>query len=247
MELLDARVIRDEKKKNEMEANERVRKLADEETRLVTAVNDARLQGAKAMKEIQENHDAFVLEKKKERNALIAEVEGLYERRREELIPVDVLKKNAEKLLATNEARAKELDGIAEALDAQHEKNQDEADSIDEIKDELKQQSKDLDKRERQIVAEENRQKASSLKLGDRWAGLTEAIHAANQDATKAMHYFDTREAKNAMIEAAQKIRHEEQDKRDKELENKDIALADKYRSLQAATNEVYKKHGIKV
>jgi hypothetical protein len=240
MEILSPDAVNKERKNSEAEANERTRKLAEEETRLTKIVNRARENAKKSLDEIEKTHNEFKSAKEIERAELTAQVEKLRAEKKTLLAPIDDIRSQAEAVLLDAQATASRAVAKEKNAEALHERSVEAADKIEELKGELDYRSSKLDDREREIKREEARQKASADSLAGKWTEL----HKAAAESNERTLALDEREAKLILRERATEIRATEQNDRQRKQNLKDDEIKDRYATLEKAIEE-HRKNGI--
>ena len=122
------------------------------------------------------------------------------------------------------------------------EKNQGFLKNINDIKIKIRERVRTLDTREHEIIKEENNNKQQFKKLALKWAGYLKAI-TKNNARTQELD----READSISIrEKAIELRSQSQDQRDHNLYKREVALSDKYKTLEDAVDE-HRKKGVKI
>ena len=242
MELLSPTKINQDKAKETESARKRTVALADEESRLVSAVNLAKGKTATILAEMDATMAEYRLEMTAERLKLSGEVNRLEERRIDLLKPIDELKLEADEILRIANARASELDNRAKEIEANHEKNVELADRLVDRGDLLTSQENALESREEKIVASEKTLKDSANILADKWVEYHEAVNGQNVREQS----LATKEAQVVQVTEANAIRKAEQDTRDHVLYEKKRGIIDGYAALQEAIRE-HREKGVKI
>lgn len=239
MKLLDPHDIKKHRSESAEEARKRNNALASEESRLARAVNKARATAEAAIKQIDDDFQAYSAEIKEKRRQLASEVESLETRRLEAMEPIKKLRKDAEKILADARQFAADVAAEKADLEADKEKNSELAEALQDRSDELNLREQKLEQKEKHLASEQERQQESSKKLGDKWFKLGQAVSDHNKQVAK----LETERKRLAIIEATQETRHQKQQEREAKQIEHDRAIEDKYNTLALAIEEAKKNY----
>lgn len=237
MELLDPKNIRAERTNRRDEAQERLQKLSDVESRLVKSVNDLfreeRIQKNKLAKFITESESSM----KKKREEMLAEISILEKRRTSALEPVTKLQEEAEAGIAKNAKEAERLvaleTGIKAAGDAKtaalgtREANLTQKEAL------VEEKAADLDRREKAIATTEAKLKNDVIALKTERKEFDTEVYEWNKlySATDAELKKREIQTKRDSDDAANLKKQNEIEA--ERLRNEDLAIKDKYRTLQ--------------
>jgi hypothetical protein len=234
MELLSPKTIRAQKGGAREEARGRNEKLASEEKRLVTSINDLKLiekdQRKKTADAIAANEASLAVKQ----TVLAKEVGALEARKAEAMKPVDEKLLEAKQLIADNKLQLEAIEISRAELETTKQKILELDSALKNKESEIDRRNETLDRREKAISAGENEIKRLTDDLANRWVEYNEQVHKLDEKTA----FVEKRQNELASVDSAQGIRHLEQDKRDKELQNGQIALKDAYAALAQA-----KKH----
>lgn len=235
MDLLSPDDIRKDRSESAEESQQRSRALAAEESRLARAINQARADADREMEIIETDYREFKREKEEERKILTGDINSLRAQKAELLKPIDKIRENAEILLQEAENRLSIAKKAEANIEADHEKNQDRAEDLQDYADDLNIRSGELDKSELRIKNEDIRILNSAKDLGDKWLEYHDAVNNLNTKTLKV----ETREGQIIFDTRANEIRKKQQDERDNDLNKKQWALEDGYRNLAKARKEI--------
>lgn len=239
MKILDPKEIQEQKSEVAEKATARVRKLAEEEMRLVSNVNSLRIEEKKQKdRTLQAMNEADLPVKK---SILAQEVEYLEKRKKEALKPIDEkqnefkerekeIQREKYQLIVDREILASERENLSERLE----------DIID-SEEENKRKSDALNSREAGIAKAEEEIKRSTEELGNKWVEL----HKASMDLNEKIRMITEKEINLITREKAIDVRVVELSENAKMQYNKDIEIKDKYKALQEAVEESRKKRNI--
>lgn len=239
MQLLTPDDIKQQKIKGQDESRRRSIMLADEESKQAKLLNLTRQHADEQKKEIAEDLEKFKVEVGAEKAVLIAEVTDLEERKREALKPINEIQKEAENRLATAKEKEADLAKREAALATDREALAERIDAVVEREEENAQKADDLDRRASNLEKEEARAKESEIELSKKWV-------VYHETATKSSATLDKKAQELALRERAIEIRAEEQNARDRALDDRESNLHHRYAALEAAIRE-HKRNGIDV
>lgn len=235
MKLLTPEQSKSDNSKIERERRERIAKLSNAETSLVSSINALKAKEIAEKERIAEELEQARIELKTEKETLLLEVTSLRSERKELMKPIKEIHADADRRLDEAKKIHADADNRESQLNERQEQIQERAESVVNKENEIQERGGILAKRENRIEIEEKRLKESSEKLAAKWAEYHIGV-------TTAERIFRQREAD---IEAAKKANDSIRESNLKEsarLVEERRAVKDLYRALEEA-----KKHlGIK-
>lgn len=232
MKLLDPNEIRQEKSESVEQANERTKKLARDEARLVKSVNSLRSEEIKQKKRTEQaTNEADLIVRQ---SILAQEVEYLEAKKAQALKPIDDKQKDFDRQFTEIQEEKNQLEKDKENLDSEREEMLDRIETFSDNEAEIKEKYLALDNRKENIVKAEEEIKRLTKVLGGNWV----EYHKAVEDLNEKIKQNITKESNIATREKAIEDRKIEQDKRDKEIQAEKRLLKSNYEALETA-----KKH----
>lgn len=217
-----------------MEARARVRDLALEEERLVKSVNDLRTLETEERDRIGSEMKDFHASQGVVRDDLLKEIGTLEQRKAEALKPID---DRLAAVVEREEAADKRDDALTtkeRALANDKEEHMQNLEDFADRKDEQNLREKKLGEREVKVAASEESARVSLARAGDAWARNAQQIEAADAVLLERENAVATRER-------IADIRHEQQEKRTFEQDERDRTLKSQYDQLEKASEQFYK------
>lgn len=242
MKLLDPKEAKEVKDKSEEEKIQRLRKLSEEECRLVTSINNLNEEEKKIKQRLEiETHKTN--EKLKIRKSILSvEVEALEKRKDEAMKPVKEIRIESEKIKNEYETELKELLERKAKIAKDEDDLIEKFEKINDTEDEYRNKFLNLEKREAGIQSAEEEIKRSTLNLSKEWVKFHEESHKIREyiENQRILIENDRKINENdKKINESVRLSNEAEAKR---LRNEDRAIKDKYVALEQA-----KKHlGIK-
>lgn len=240
MELLDPNEIKDSKKESAQKSQKIIISLSEEEARLNKEVNLLREHADKQKKDIKEEVDRFIESQIGRKEALEGEVAALEARKTEALKPVYDTRSEADEYLKKAKLTLEIAEKKEKEADAKYEEIVEQSYELKDKADELTIREGEIGGKEDRVKAEESRLKDSANALTEKWAVFHEATANANAE-------FAMREKKIQDSEKTLEIRQAQQDAREKEQNDHDRAIKDKYDELGRAVEEVKKKYNVSI
>ena len=225
MQLLSQKEKDNNKISNERETKDRIRKLGNEEVKAVNTFNELKIELEKKTSKIRTDFDSFEKDVTTKKRKLDNEVTRLENRRTEALKPI---KTEQELINKRNiELDSKEEDLKQGLLELENDK-QDALDMKEEYIDRkqvLDEKESSLNKRERGIIVTEEKLRTMSMDL------ITKQTVLANDVTTFNVDYMNKSKELNK-IDKENKEKSDILQKKEKELNDKEILLKDRFKSL---------------
>jgi len=225
MQLLSQKEKDNNKISNERETKDRIRKLGNEEVKAVNTFNELKIELEKKTSKIRTDFDSFEKDVTTKKRKLDNEVTRLENRRTEALKPI---KAEQELINKRNiELDSKEEDLKQGLLELENDK-QDALDMKEEYIDRkqvLDERESSLNKRERGIIVTEEKLRTMSMDL------ITKQTVLANDVTTFNVDYMNKSKELNK-IDKENKEKSDILQKKEKELNDKEILLKDRFKSL---------------
>lgn len=239
IQLLTPSKVRSDSLEQEREQRARVRDLSSEEERLVRSINYLRKEEEDEKARIREDVADFrnkaqveilgvdkqILEKKKE-------VEDIETRRKEALRPIEEIEQEARNRNEQSKQRVQILNDRQIEIDKQEARITEEWEAIDDRKQLLDEREEELNTRESKIKLAEDQLKESTNGLNERWAQFHIAV------AEKEKELVDRENAVRAG-EEANRIQLAEFAQLEKDYQQKDREIKDRYATLERAADEI--------
>lgn len=239
MKLLTPNEVNTQKTRSDEERESRIKKLSEEESDLITRVNDARVRSEVEIEKINIEFGGYCRVTKLkgiDLDAKIAnktkEVESLELRRVEALSPIEQIRKEAEDRLNVVEIKEANLVEREKELEKAHDNLSVLVEDIADRDIISAERTRELDQRENRVVASENHTKMSAEKVANEWLKFHREVHTANQGlAIREKKVADATKSNNAYaIELS---------KKETDLMAREIALKDKYETLARSQKEI--------
>lgn len=245
MKLLDAKTVAIEQNKKDAARIENIQKLRDEEVAAVARVNELHDLEKRELKTIDhriatardiEQNEIFEIGQTLA--ALYKEVSHLESRKEKALEPIYELEKEATQRLEYLAEKESAIESTRVLLEDSMEDLKERIETVIEREEESAEKNTKSDRRERAVVAEEQRLKESSNKLAQEWV----KFHTDVSEVNIALEIRERDIQSNKKINEDFKL---ELDRKEKEQIQKDREIQDRYETLAKALDEAKKKHGV--
>lgn len=233
MKILSPSDINSQRNETSEEANRRTRALAVEEARLTGIINMARARAQKEIAEINQSVEDFKESKESEKYSLIDEIDKLEKKKEVAMVPVSKLRQEAQEVLNEANSRMTAVEAKESALNDEKEALQEEREDIQDLKHDLQEREEEIAISENIVKAERTRQENSAKTLASNWIAYNQAV----ADFNIKVKEFKNKEAKfisdSEITEKGFENRRNEQDNREKVLNDHDRLIRDKYATLE--------------
>lgn len=235
MEILTPEKIQSDKEVAVQEQKSRVIRTAEEEARIIRELNDAH---DLEEKEVETKKSALLteiapLEDKKKR--LEDDCITLEKRRADAMRPIYEIRTEAEDVLRRAKEKMNSIDAIEVSVRSKEDLADKKLDELDEASDILVERSSSLDKREQNIANQEQWNRTSTDELSAKWLSYHQAVKQFDDAVIE-------KELRIASRESACAIKETDLSVKEADLSNREIQVADRYQTLQYATEDFEKR-----
>lgn len=235
MEILTPEKIQNDKEVAVQEQKSRVIRTAEEEKRIIKELNDA--------------HDLEEKEVETKKSALLTEIAPLEEkktqlendcitlekRRADAMRPIYEIREEAEHVLKLTKEKMHSINTIEVSVRAKEDLADKKLDDLDDASDVLIEKSAKLDTREQNIANQEQWIRTSTDELSAKWLSYHQAVKQFDDAVIE-------KELRIASRESACVIKEQDLSLKEADLSNREIQVADRYQTLQYATEDFEKR-----
>lgn len=235
MFLLSPNDVKEDRVKSDEESKRRSNALATEESRLANLISLARTETATEIEIIGNDFQVFKKETEDKRLRLQNEIDELENRRKQAMLPVTEIQKEAETILSDARLKLQDTELKEKESEKQREKNAEVAFGLLNKADELNYREGKIVSRETVIDQEMNRLAGSAKELAARWLEFHEATGLLN----KKIGLLEKRGQELDLTQTALEVRTEALKTQEEALKEERRAIQAQYAQLAAARNEI--------